>query len=88
MKRILFFLFLYLISIHTHAVLNEKNLEHTLSVLRIELATTYHDLKQSTALLKASSEKQHQRMIETMQKSNQIALMLYSQKTSYTFNLT
>ena len=88
MKRILLLLFLYLISIHTHAVLNEKNLEHTLSVLRIELATTYHDLKQSTALLKASSEKQHQRMIETMQKSNQIALMLYSQKTSYTFNLT
>ena len=88
MKKCATLFLLFITVITSKAVLNEKNLEQTLSVLRVELATNYHDLKQTTALIEASSEKQHQSMVSTMQKSGQIALMLYSQKTSYTFNLT
>ena len=88
MKKFLVLFSFLTIALHTQAVLNEKNLEQTLSVLRVELAMNHHDLKQTTALIKASSERQHQEMVNTMQKSGQIALMLYSQKTSYTFNLT
>ncbi|MBP3774451.1 MAG: mechanosensitive ion channel family protein [Bacteroidaceae bacterium] len=79
---------LLFLCLHAHAVLNEKNLEQTLSVLRVELATTNNELKQNMAMLSATHNAQHQKMISTMQKSNQTALMLYSQKSSYTFNLT
>ena len=88
MKKFYLFFALVFSLVHADAVLNEKNLEHTLGVLRVELATTYNDLKQSTEQIKKHSELQHQRMINTMQKSNQVALMLYSQKSNYTFNMT
>ena len=88
MKRLFLLSLAIMLCMKGGAVLNEQNLEQTLAVLRVELATTYNDLKQATEMMKKNSERQHQKMINTMQKSNQIALMLYSQKTSYTFNLT
>ncbi len=88
MKKISLIFVLSFFAIQVQAVLNEKNLEQTLGVLRVELATTYNDLKVNTELMKKNSERQHQKMIQTMQKSDQIALMLYSQKSNYTFNMT
>ncbi len=88
MKRLCVILFVGFCCLHASAVLNEKNLEQTLAVLRVELATTNNDLKQMTEVMKKNSERQHQKMVSAMQKSNQIALMLYSQRDSYTFNLT
>jgi len=70
------------------AVLNEKNLAQTLSVLRIELMNTYKEQRISLLRINQMNEIQHQSMIAIMQQSDQVALMLYSQKQDYTFDLT
>ena len=82
MKRLCVIFFVGFCCLHASAVLNEKNLEQTLAVLRVELATTNNDLKQMTEVMKKNSERQHQKMVSAMQKSNQIALKLYSQRDS------
>lgn len=87
MKRIIFTTLLLLTALSSFAVLKEKNLEQTLLILRMELQT-YND-EQQTIMQKydSISKSQHQNLISTMQKSEQIALMLYSQKQDYTFDL-
>lgn len=86
-KRICLLLLLTLYLMPGHAVLEEKNLTQSLEVLRVELSSTYTELKGNLEFLRKSSERQHERMISTMQRSNEIALMLYSQNYNYTFNL-
>ncbi len=72
----------------SNAVLKERNLPQTLSVLRSELGNTYNEQKQTLIRLNQMNEMQHNKMISIMQKSDQIGLMLYSQKQDYTFDLT
>ena len=70
------------------AVLKEKNLASTLSVLRAELETSFSEQRQNIARYTAYNEIQHKQMISLMQRSDQIALMLYSQKQDFTFDMT
>lgn len=70
------------------AVLKEKNLSQTLSVLCAELENTYREQTQNIARYNVRSTAQHKQMISLMQRSDQVALMLYSQKQDYTFDLT
>ncbi len=70
------------------AVLKEKNLESTLSVLRAELETAFSEQRQNMARYTAYNQAQHKQMISLMQRSDQIALMLYSQKQDFTFDMT
>lgn len=70
------------------AVLNERNLAQSLSVLRVELEQAYKQQKQNMARWEQMNEAQHQMMIDIMKKSNQIALMIYSQRDDYVFDLT
>ena len=74
--------------IEAGAVLKEKNLASTLSVLCAELENTYREQKQEIARFSSRSSAQHKQMVSLMQKSDQISLMLYSQKQDYTFDLT
>ena len=72
----------------SHAVLKEKDLEQTLSVLRVELTNYQRELSNQ-----ANDRKQQTRDIvnelqETMKRSNQNALMLYSQHQGFVFDLT
>ena len=74
--------------LQAEAVLKEKDLEQTLNVLREELSE-YHKEQQS----QANARKQQTRDIvaqlqETLKRSNQNALMLYSQQPNYVFDLT
>lgn len=71
-----------------HAVLKEKDLAATLSVLRAELEATYNEQKQSIARYNTMTQMQHKQMISLMQRSDQIGLMLYSQKQDFTFDMT
>ena len=72
----------------SHAVLKERDLEQTLAVLKSEL-TEQHRL-----LTEITEERQQQRkiilgqLIETMRQSSQNALMLYSQKRNFVFDMT
>ncbi len=70
------------------AVLKEKDLAATLAVLRAELEASYREQTQSMARYNVIAQMQHKQMISLMQRSDQIGLMLYSQKQDFTFDMT
>ena len=89
MKRILGMMLVMLIAcLPASAVLKEKNLSATLSVLRAELESSFDEQKENMARYYQFAEIQHQQMISLMQRSDQISLMLYSQKQDFTFDMT
>ena len=73
---------------HAGAVLKEKNLAATLTVLRAELESNYNEQQQNIAQYNIIAQMQHKQMISLMQRSDQIGLMLYSQKQDFTFDMT
>ena len=77
-----------LLALPAKAVLKEKNLPSTLAVLRAELQSSYNEQKQNIARFNAMTDLQHRSMVQMMQKSDQISLMLYSQKQDFTFDMT
>ena len=70
------------------AVLKERNLSATLAVLRAELESSYKEQRQNLARYGTVTNMQHEQMISLMQRSDQIGLMLYSQKQDFTFDMT
>ena len=71
-----------------NAVLKEKNLDNTLSILRTELTNYHKDLERQTGFMKQQQEEVRANLIDIFSKSNQNSLMLYSQKPDYIFDLT
>ncbi len=71
-----------------HGVLKEKDLENTLSILRQEVTTYYNDLQNEAKSHKQYRQHVIKELIEISRRSNQNALMLYSQKSEYVFDLT
>ena len=88
MKKILSLLLVLMTTLGAQAVLKEKNLQQTLQILRTELTTHHRELSQQIEMNRKQSEQVRQRLLETMQRSNQNSLMLYSQKLDYVFDLT
>ena len=87
-RRIVTLLLTVVTALSAHAVLKEKDLNQTLQILRTELTNNYHELVQQKEHNKRQSEQVREQLIETMQRSNQNSLMLYSQKQEYVFDLT
>ena len=73
---------------NSYAVLKEKDLSNTLSVLRNELTSYYNDLSRQDEELKAHQTMVFNDLMSIMSKSQQNSLMLYSQKPDYIFDLT
>ena len=89
MKRLTFILTILVFALaETHAVLKERDLEQTLEILRVELTQYHHDLNTMNAERKQQNEMIFGQLMETMKQSGQNALMLYSQKQNYVFDLT
>ena len=89
MTKRLILITLYLFTVlAAHAVLKEKDLEQTLSVLRSELTETHQELINMAESRKQQTREVIQQLRETMKRSNQNALMLYSQQQNYVFDLT
>ena len=88
MKRILTILIILLTTISAQAVLKEKDLPQTLQILRTELTNYHQELSQQIELNKRKSESVRTQLMETLLRSNQNSLMLYSQKQDYVFDLT
>ena len=88
MKRVLTLLLVLLTTLGAQAVLKEKDLQQTLQILRTELTTHHRELSQQIEMNRKQSDQVRQRLMETMQRSNQNSLMLYSQKLDYVFDLT
>ena len=75
-------------TLSTHAVLKEKDLPQTLQILRSELVNYHRELTGMIEQNRKQSESVRNQLIETMLRSNQNSLMLYSQKQDYVFDLT
>ena len=88
MKRILTIMTVLLMAMSTQAVLKEKDLSHTLKILRKELTTHHRELSQKIEQSKWQSEQVRNQLMETLKHSNQNSLMLYSQKPEFVFDLT
>lgn len=86
-KIILALLFILMANIDTHAVLKEKNLNHTLHVLRLELYNQWMRQKEIMSMNEQRSKQQHERLRKVLERSNTASLMLYSQSDSYTFDV-
>ena len=89
MKKLFVFILLSLVTVfQAQAVLKEKDLFQTLGVLRAELQQAYSEQQMMMARFEKRNVDQHTRLIQIMQQSNQIALMLYSQNADFTFDMT
>ena len=77
-----------MIVLPSHAVLKEKNIENTLTLLRLELTNYRTELERQSGLMKAQQEQVMMNMISVMNRSRQNSLMLYSQKNGFIFDLT
>ena len=78
---------MFLFALPSQAVLKEKDLNNTLSILRNELTQTHQEQKRIQIKFKNSSDKVKKNLFAILSKSNQNALMLYSQKLDYVFDL-
>ena len=77
-----------MIVLPSHAVLKEKNIENTLSLLRLELTNYRTELERQSGMMKAQQKQVMMNMISVMNRSRQNSLMLYSQKNGFIFDLT
>ena len=88
MKKVCWFiLLLILFPLDAHAVLKEKDLASTLVILREELTTVYKDNALRNANYRRRNSHAQNNMNEMWRNSNKNALMLYSQKKEYVFDL-
>ena len=87
-KRILTALLLVLLAIPAIAVFKEKDLKQTLLVLLSELNADYDNVVRRNEAGAARIKAQHQKLLNLVEQSNELSLMLYSQPQNYTFDLT
>jgi len=88
MRRTILFIVILLSVLQAQAVLKEKDLSQTLQILRTELTDYHRDLSERMEMDRKQSELVRSQLISIMKRSNQISLMLYSQKHEYLFDLT
>lgn len=74
-------------SVSTFAVLKETDLHKTLTILRLELENNIKNQEKKMVEYKARNEKQHEQLKEYYKNIQQIGLILYSQKTDFTFDI-
>ena len=87
-KRLLIAVLALVALIPAYAVLNEKDLSQTLSVLRYELRSAWKASAERSKRTMDRGTRQRAQLVEMMQRSNELSLMLYSQKQDYTFDMT
>ena len=89
MKRLFTIIILsILLVVPSDAVLKERDLKSTLSILRLELTKDYEDLRRQSQLMQQQQEDVLRDLMQIINRSNQNSLMLYSQKPGYIFDLT
>ncbi len=70
------------------AVLKEADLDNTLSILRQELTNYYKDQQRQSETNKTARRMVFTELMNIVKRSNQNALMLYSQRPDYVFDLS
>ncbi len=87
-KSLVIILLLLLAVLPAGAVLKERDLAGTLAMLRIELTEYRQKLENENGARKEQSQEVMNQLLATMNKSQQNAIMLYSQKSGYVFDLS
>ncbi len=88
-KRTLVIMLLLLLAVlPSGAVLKERDLAGTLAMLRIELTEYRQKLENENDARKEQNAEVMNQLLSTMNKSQQNAIMLYSQKSGYVFDLS
>ena len=89
MKRLTAIIILaLLVVLPSAAVLKEKNLDNTLTILRGELTSYHQELERETQRMQWEQQQIRKELMDIMSRSAQNSLMLYSQKQGYIFDLT
>jgi len=89
MKKLLVILLAVVLATpEAHAVLKEKDLANTLSILRTELTIYYRELALRMERRQEMQQTMQSRLRAEMERSDQNALMLYSQDDEYIFDMT
>ncbi len=70
------------------AVFKEDNLNHTLTVLLMELKESYANLIRFSGSAEKRIQDQHKKLVKLVDECNELSVMLYSQATENTFDLT
>lgn len=86
-KYFVIIVLILLSSLNGNAVLKEQDMEQALSVLCSELTMMHQEQVQRMARFNEMSKRYDKMMIQVMDRSHQIELMLYSQKSDYVFDL-
>ena len=90
MKRILGLLAAVAIAVGTMAqevTLNDHSLTNTLKELNFELKTLCDQKSETQRLFNTEYERQHQRMIDVITRTNELSILLYSQEQGRTFDM-
>ena len=69
------------------AIVNGRSLLNTLKDLRNELHDTYQQREEAQQRFNDDYERQHQRMIDVINQSNELSILLYTQEQEMTFDL-
>ena len=89
MKRLLLILLVVLgAATETSAVLKEKDLEQTLTILQAELEQYNNELMVRSTRRQERTKTMITQMLLTLKQADQNALMLYSQQTDNVFDMT
>ena len=88
MKKILTIILLLAVCAASHAVLKERDLDKTLKVLRGELTERYQGYVDEAERRNDETQRIVGELRETLRRCGQNALMLYSQRQNYLFDLT
>ena len=70
------------------AVFEERDLTQTLRVLKVELRRAHKRTAKARQTIRATRQAQQKQMVELMEECNELAIILYSQKQNFTFDLT
>ena len=89
MKRLVIILFMLAgIAYEANAVLKEKDLEQTLTILQEELEQYNSELSVRSAARRERTKRLLTQLLQTMKRADQTAMMLYSQQQENVFDLT
>ena len=87
-KKYIYSIFVLLLcALQSQAVLKEDSISSSLSVLRSELEQYHDEYGEKQKLSSKSAQLVFKELIEAVQETNKNALMLYSQKDGYVFDL-
>ena len=86
-KQLTIWVVMVVMALPAAAVLKERNMSQALSVLRNELTSTHQEQLVRMQRFNEMNRRFDKMMVQVMDRSQQIELMLYSQKSNYVFDL-